>query len=101
MQKEQTWVQRVGPSAIVTISIALLGVLAATISFKQHTSDFEVAAKKEIAALEKRITTLEEHDRRDYALLSRVDAKVAIQSRDIETIKDQVAIILTRLPANN
>lgn len=96
---EKTLMQRLGPEALVTLTIAVLAVGAATIAFKTHVTDFENVTKTDIVKLEARIQTLEEHDRRDFALLSRVDTRTEHLSKDLETIKKQMNIILQRLPA--
>lgn len=83
--------------ALVTLGIATAAVLASYIGFQQHTKDFEAAANDRFAKQDERIQRLEEHDRRDFALLSRVDARTEHLAKDIETIKNQMGLLVRQL----
>ena len=97
-QEKVGFLGRLGPEAVVTLGIACVAVLVATVSFKTHVQDFEIASQEKIADLRARVASLEEREREDQTLLARVDGSVAHVREDVAALKKQISIILERLP---
>ena len=101
MENPKSLMQRLGPEAIVTVVIASVAVLVTVTAFQQHTVDFEQVAQRDIERLESRIANVEERERSNTQLLTRVDTHVEALREDMASLRKQVATILIRLPLND
>ena len=95
---KRSLMQKLGPEAVVTVVIASIAVLITVVAFRQHTIDFEKASHQNIQRIESRITSLEERERSNTQILTRVDTHVEALREDIAYLQRQVSTILTRLP---
>ena len=98
---KKSLIQRLGPEAVVTVVIASVAVLITVTAFQQHTIDFEEIARRDMKRLESRVTNVEERERSNTQLLTRVDTRVEALREDIASLQRQVATILIRLPAKD
>ena len=101
IDSKKSLVQRLGPEAVVTVVIASVAVLVTVTAFQQHTIDFEQVAQRDIERLESRIANVEERERSNTQLLTRVDTHVEALREDMASLRKQVATILIRLPLND
>ena len=95
---KKSLLQKLGPEAGVTVVIASIAVLVTVVAFRQHTIDFEMAAQRDIQRIESRISNVEERERLNTQILTRVDTHVEALREDIASLRGQVATILVRLP---
>ena len=101
MDSKKSFIQRLGPEAAVTVVIASIAVLIAVAAFRQHTIDFEQAAYRDMQRIEARLSNVEERERFNTQILTRVDTHVEALREDIASLQRQVATILIRLPSND
>ena len=97
----KSFLQKLGPEAAVTVIIAAIAVLVTVIAFRQHTIDFEQVAQRDMQRIEARIANVEERERFNTMILTRVDTHVEALREDIASLQRLVATILTRLPSND
>ena len=97
-EQRKSLFQRLGAEAVVTFTIAGAAVIITTVSFQQHTQDFEAVAQRDMTRLEERIASLEARERADTLILTRVDTHVEGLREDMTSLREQVATVLTRLP---
>ena len=95
---KKSLLQKLGPEAGVTVVIASIAVLVTVVAFRQHTIDFEQAAQRDIRRIESRISNVEERERLNTQILTRVDAHVEALREDIAYLKGQMTSVLARLP---
>ena len=101
IDSKKSLVQRLGPEAVVTVVIASIAVLVTVTAFQQHTVDFEQVAQRDMHRIEARIANVEERERSYAQILTRVDTHVDALREDMFSLREQVTIILTRLPPKN
>ena len=88
---------RIGAEAVIALVIASVAVFITVISFRQHTLDFEKIAQRDIGRIEDRLTAIEERERSDTQLLTRVDTHVEGLRMDIADLREQVTKVLTHI----
>ena len=96
--QKKSLIQRFGAEAIITAVIAGAAVFAAAVTFQEHTKSFELVAQRDISRIDDRLTALEGRERSESQILTRVDTHVEELRADMVSLREQVSIILTRLP---
>ena len=95
---KKSLIQKFGPEAVITVVIASVAVLLTVAAFRQHTIDFEKTAHQDIQRIESRVSNLEERERYNTMILTRVDTHIEALREDMTSLKRQVSTILIRLP---
>ena len=96
-EPKKTLVQRYGAEAIIVIIIASVSVFVTIVSFQQHTVDFEKVAQRDIMRIESRLSAIEERERSDTQILTRVDTHVEGLRIDMADLREQVIKVLTHI----
>ena len=90
--------------ALITVVIAVLAVLVAVVSFKQHTADFEIYSTGEIVRLDKedvrlddRLLMLEQRERNYTEVLIRVDTHVEALQETVKILSHNMSKLVNGL----
>ena len=98
-EHKKTLIQRFGAEAVIALVIASVAVFVTIVSFQQHTIDFERVAQRDIQRIESRLAAIEERERSDTQILTRVDTHVEGLRIDMADLREQVIKVLTHISA--